>query len=221
MKGRAFLLGLRRLRLFPRSKVAGRHAALLQVLLVILFGTIERACRRDLRRDGPLEFAAGIERCARLLCRGFLLRRMKENRRAILCAEVWTLPVHLCRVVSLPENVEQLFVTHFCGIERNLHPFRMPRFIPANVFVGWIRHISAAVAYGSVNHSRDALKRRLNTPKAPRPKRRNLCHGCHPLDQTLGPFCAHHLDARTATCGSTAPLRRFSPRRSRPPRTGL
>src|SRR5439155_6374835 len=145
---------------------------------------------------------------------------MKENRRAILCAEVWTLPVHLCRVVSLPENVEQLFVTHFCRIERHLHHFRMPRFIRAHVFVGRIRHVSTAVAYGGVNHARDLLKRRLNAPKAPRSKRRNLCHGCYPLDQTPRPCCAHHLDARTTTCGSTAPLRRFLPRR-RCPRAGL
>src|SRR5712691_5539107 len=145
---------------------------------------------------------------------------MKENSRAILCAEVWTLPVHLCSVVTLPEIFEQMFVTYFCSIERHLHHFRMPRFIRANVLIGWIRHISATVAYGSVNHSRDALKRRLHAPKAPRSKRRNLCHGCHPLDQTLDPFCAHHLDARTATCGSTAPLRRLSPRRSGP-RAGL
>jgi len=35
------------------SEVTGRDAALLQVLLVILFGAIESACRCNLCRDGP------------------------------------------------------------------------------------------------------------------------------------------------------------------------
>src|SRR2546423_7685829 len=113
---------------------------------------------------------------------------MKENRRAILSAEVRTLPAHLCRVVSLPENVEQLFVTYLCRIERDLHHFRMPRFIRANVFVSRIRHVPATVTYGGVNHTRDALKRRLHTPKAPRAKHRYLGHGCHPLEPDCLPI---------------------------------
>src|SRR5258708_23774931 len=67
---------------------------------------------------------------------------MKENRRAVLCAEVRPLAVQLRRVMSLPENAEQLFVTHFCRIERHLHHFRMPRFVRANIFVSRIRRRS-------------------------------------------------------------------------------
>jgi len=52
------------LELSTRSEVAGGHAALLQIFLVVFFGAIESACGCDLRRDGPLESAAGIERCA-------------------------------------------------------------------------------------------------------------------------------------------------------------
>src|SRR6266446_1108443 len=159
------------------SEVAGGHTALLQIFLVILLTAIERACGRDLRRDGPLEFAAGIECCSRLLGRGFLLRGMKKNRRAILRAEVRPLAVHLRRVVRLPENVEQLLVTHFRRIECYLHHFRMPRFIRANVFVGWIRRLPAAVTDRCINHSWHALKRRLHAPEASRSKRRYLCHG--------------------------------------------
>src|ERR1700674_1949638 len=47
----------------PGSEVAGGHAALLQVLLVILFGAIKGACGRDLCGNGPLEFPLGIKRC--------------------------------------------------------------------------------------------------------------------------------------------------------------
>src|SRR5216683_6610662 len=101
---------------------------------------------------------------------------MKEYGRAVLCAEVRPLAVYLRRVVSLPENVEQLFVTHFWRIERHLHHFGMPCFIRAYVFVSRIRHLPAAVAYCGANHSRHALKRRLHAPETPRSESRYVCH---------------------------------------------
>src|SRR5258707_4140693 len=102
---------------------------------------------------------------------------MKENRRAVLRAQIRSLAVHLRRVMSLPENVEQLFVTHFCGIERHLHHFRMPGFVRANVFVGRIRRLSPTVSYRCINYSRHALKRGLYAPETPRSESRYLLHG--------------------------------------------
>src|SRR6266513_2861461 len=125
---------------------------------------------------------------------------MEENRRAVLRAEIRSLAVHLCRVMSLPENVEQLFVTHFCGIKCHLHHFHMPGFVCANVFVSRIR--------------------RLPAPETSRSESRYLCHGYHPLVQTLVTSRTQHLDARAVACDSPAPLGRFSPR-GRRPRAGL
>src|SRR6266478_3752099 len=102
---------------------------------------------------------------------------MKENRGAVLRAEVWSLAVHLRWVVSLPEGFQQLFISDFRRIKTYLHDFRMPRFIRANIFVSGIRHLSAAVAYCGVDHSRHALKRCFNTPETSCSKSRNLCHG--------------------------------------------
>src|SRR6267143_495216 len=141
---------------------------------------------------------------------------MKENRRAVLCAEIRSLAVHLRRVMSLPENVEQLFITHFCGIEGHLHHVRMPGFVSANVFVGRIRRLPAAIPYGGINHSRHALKRSLHAPETPCSESRYLCHSYHPLVQTLVTSRARHLDARAVACDSPAPLGLFSPRRRRP-----
>src|SRR5437879_13628510 len=62
-----------------RSEMAGGYAALLQIFLVVFFGAPERACRCDLGGDGPLESAAGIERCACVLGLRFLLRRINDN----------------------------------------------------------------------------------------------------------------------------------------------
>src|SRR5215472_12949592 len=103
--------------------MAGSGAALLQIFLVIFFGAVELACWGNLRRNRPAELAARLQRRTRLLCDSLLLRRMKENRRAVLRPEVRTLAVHLRRIVRLPEHLEQLLVTYFGGIERDLHHF--------------------------------------------------------------------------------------------------
>src|SRR6266853_2978 len=118
---------------------------------------------------------------------------MKENRRAVLRAEIRSLAVHLRRVMSLPENVKQLFVTHFCGIERHLHHFRMPGFVRANVFVGRIRCLPAAVTHGGISQSRHALKRCLHAPETSRSESRYLRHGYHPFVKTLVTSRAHRL----------------------------
>src|SRR3979409_284611 len=97
---------------------------------------------------------------------------MKENRRAVLRAKIRPLAVDLRRVVSLPESVETLFVTHFCRIKRPLPHSRMPRFVRANIFVGRIRRLPAAVPYCRINHSWYALKRRLYAPEASRSESR-------------------------------------------------
>src|SRR5258708_35759604 len=99
---------------------------------------------------------------------------MKENRCAVLCAEVRSLAVYLRWVVNLPKSFQQLFVSHFRGIKSYLHDFRMPCFIRTNVFVRRIRHLSPAVAYGGVDHSRHGLKRSFNAPETTCPQSRYL-----------------------------------------------
>ena len=140
---------------------------------------------------------------------------MKENRGAVLCAKVWSLAVHLRRVVNLPESFEQLFVSHFRRIKRYLHHFRMSRFIRANILISRIRHLTAAVTYCGIDYSRDALKRGFNAPETPRSKSRYLCHGNHLFRQTPVTFYAYHLDARAMACDPLAPLGCLLPRRRR------
>src|SRR5713101_3312226 len=94
------------------SEVAGGGAALFKVALVVVFGSIERAGWGDFRGDGLAEFAAGLQRGLRFFRNGFLLRRMEEDRGAVLRAEVRALAVDLRGVVHLPEGVEQLLIAH-------------------------------------------------------------------------------------------------------------
>src|SRR6266850_1013524 len=99
---------------------------------------------------------------------------MSENRRAVLRSEVRPLAVHLRWVVRFPEDIEQLFVTHFCRIERHLHYFRVPGFVRAYIFVRRVRRFSTAVPRSRLNHSGHLLERRLDAPEAPRSESRNL-----------------------------------------------
>src|SRR6266700_8425721 len=102
---------------------------------------------------------------------------MKENRRAVLRADVRPLPVHLRRVMRLPERIEQLFITQLRRIERNLHHFRVSRFARANILVRRLGHLSTTVAHRGIDHPRNALKCRLHSPETPRSKCCRLCHG--------------------------------------------
>jgi len=134
MKRPAFLLGLRCFEIVSLIRSGRMPHHVLQILLVILFGAIEGACGCDLRRDGRLNLP--LHPSPPAISWPPLPAPVNErNRRAILRAEIRPLAVDLRRVVSLPESVEQLFVTHFCRVKRHLHHFRMPRFVRANIFV--------------------------------------------------------------------------------------
>ena len=109
--------------------MAGGGAPLLQILLVILFRAVELSGAGNFRRNGPREFAAGFQGLARLLRDRFLLRGVKENRGAVLSAEIGALAVHLRGIVDLPKDIQELFVTHLCRIKRHLYYFGVAGFI--------------------------------------------------------------------------------------------
>src|SRR5258707_13476931 len=116
---------------------------------------------------------------------------MKKNRAAVLRAEVRSLAIHLSGVVSLPECIQQLFVTQYCRVEGHLHYFRVPGFIGANIFVRGVGHLPAAVAYGGIDHSRHAFERGFDAPKTPPSKCRDLSHASLPFVPTLFSHLMH------------------------------
>ncbi len=85
--------------------VAASQATLLQILLVIVLGLVERLGRNDLRHNRLAEAARSFQRLFRGLGLGFLLRRVKEDRRAVLRSPVGALAVELRRIVILPESL--------------------------------------------------------------------------------------------------------------------
>src|SRR5258708_40317281 len=106
---------------------------------------------------------------------------MEEYRGPVLRAEIRALAVYLRGVVHLPERVEQLFVTHLCRIEGDLHDFGVARLVGADVLVRRIFRATAAIAYRGVNNSGAAAKLRFDPPKAP-------CSNCSGLGHRPSPL---------------------------------
>src|SRR5215216_5724203 len=96
------------------------QAALLQVALVVLLGAIEGRRGRDLGHDRAAEPPRPIEVLLRGAGGGLLLGRVDEDRRAGRSATVRALCVRGRRVVTGPEDLEELLVRDPPGVVRDL-----------------------------------------------------------------------------------------------------
>src|SRR5271156_1757631 len=101
-----------------------------------------------------------------------LLRVMIKNRRPVLRAHVRPLPVHCSRVMTLPENRQQLQIRNLLRIKLHFHRLRVPGPSRANLFVIRILRRPARITHGSRSHPRHLPKRVLHSPKTTSRKRR-------------------------------------------------
>src|SRR5258708_9182209 len=102
---------------------------------------------------------------------------MRENRRAVLLAEVRSLAVHLCRIVQMPEGVDKRFVLHFFRIEFDLHHFGVAGLVGADIFVSWIFGVAVAVAYQRVHDSWNLAELYFDSPETAGGKCSKFSHG--------------------------------------------
>lgn len=117
-----------------------------EVFLVIVLGDVEGLGGDDLGDDRPVEDFVIGEAGDHGLGDPLLLRRVAEDRRAVLRARVVALVVELGRVVDHEEDLEQLAIGHGLWIERNLHHFGVAGSARADRFVGRIGRRPAHVA---------------------------------------------------------------------------
>src|SRR6266704_6026930 len=96
-----------------------------QILLVVFLRRIEFRCRRNFRRDWPIEFAGFVPPSLHAFGDLFLLFAGVENRRAILRAHVVVLPVQRGGIVHPKEIIQQGLVTEPGGIEFHLNRLGM------------------------------------------------------------------------------------------------
>jgi hypothetical protein len=106
--------------------MAAGEPALLQVLLVVLFGGIVGGGGGDLGNDRPAILAAHLQ--ASLRCHGgvALLRAVVEDGGAVLGADIPPLAIQGGRVVVLPEDLKELLVADPGRIIYDLDRFRVP-----------------------------------------------------------------------------------------------
>src|SRR6266568_441387 len=172
----------------PRRDHAGRQAALLQVLLVVVLGLPERRRRCDFGGDrAAVALLLGVPRG---LGGPLLLGRKVEDRRAVLGAHVRALAVHLGRVVVLPEDVQELLVGDLGGVELDLDRLGMAAAAAADLLVGRALGGPAGVPHGGGDYPGRHPERRLNPPEATPGKQRLLGPGRHG---------SSHLETRNPT----------------------
>src|SRR5262249_13392700 len=118
-------------------------AVLLEILLVIFLGTIERLFGQDLGDDRPAITPERFKSCLRRF--GFLLLLVVviEDHRAILAADIRALSVELSWVVRHPEDLEQLIVRDDGRVVFDAHGFGVSGPVSADIFISWVREMSA------------------------------------------------------------------------------
>jgi len=82
-----------------------------------------------------------------------------------LCAHVRALPVQRGGVVIVPENVEQVVVADYLGIEGDLDDFGVAGTIRADIFVSGVVQLAAGVADLRGLDSRQTPERGFHAPK--------------------------------------------------------
>jgi len=143
-----------------------------QVLLMIFFGPIKNRRWFDLGDDGATKTPALVQLCKLGFSRRFLRRRMIKNNRTILRTKVGSLTIASRWIMVPPENVEQLIVGNFCGIERHLDDFRMTRFVAAHILIGWIFGCAPGITDDRILHSLGLPEDRFHAPETARSESR-------------------------------------------------
>src|SRR5215207_8198513 len=163
---------------------------LVEVLLVVALGVVERAGGRDLRGD-RVE-ASTLKRLlvgvAGLLGGPALLVVGVVDRRAVLRAYVVALAHPLRWVVGLPEHREQVTVGDLLGVEDDEHGFGVSRTAAANLLVRRIRREASRIANRCRVNAVDPPELTLCTPEAAEAKDR----GAHTLGELCSEGCAEH-----------------------------
>src|SRR5580658_5362373 len=135
------------------------QAAFFQILLMIVFRRPECGRRLQLGDDGARE--AALRGVARGLRFGFLLRRMKENRGAVLRPDIRPLAIQSGGVVVVPEDLQQIVVADHRRIVGHLHHFGVAGAIRADLFISRVIELTARVADLRRLHAGQAAERGL------------------------------------------------------------
>src|SRR5439155_8576105 len=117
-----------------------------EVFLVVVFGDVEGAGGDDVGDDGVIEELVPGQAGDHLLGRGLLLRRVVEDGRAVLCADIVALTVQGGRIVDGEEDFEDVPIGGDLRIEGDPHDLGMTGSAGADLLIGRVWRLSAHVA---------------------------------------------------------------------------
>src|SRR3954452_7272373 len=164
---------------------AGRAAALLEVLLVVVLRLVELLRVLDLRDD---RFAVvRLLGVARGLRRGALLVVVDEDDAAVIVSDVPALAVQLRRVVLAPEDAEQVVVRDLRGVVGDLDDLGVARGVRAHVLVRRVAEMPAVVADAGARHAVELAERGLHAPEAAGAERGLLLQASSPPSSGRAP----------------------------------
>ena len=95
-----------------------------------------------------------------------LLVVVVEDGGAVLRADVVALPVERRRVVGLPEDFQQVVECDFVGVVGDLDDLGVAGAAGADLFVGRVVDVAAAVAGDDGLHAAEALEHGFGAPEA-------------------------------------------------------
>ena len=141
---------------------------------MIFFRPEKVRCGFDLRHNCSPELACFFQVFLRIFRFRFLFRRMIENYRTVLGADIGSLPIRCGRIVIGPKNVQQVAIRNPCRIIFYLHDLGVPGPIRANIFVSRILSGSAGVADRRAYDALQPAEGLFHTPKTSGAKSRFL-----------------------------------------------
>ena len=92
------------------------HAALFEILLMIVLGLVEFPRRHDLGNDRALELRGFSQFFFEIFRLFFLFRRIIKDHGAVLIADIRALTVDRGWVVEIPKSFQELFIRDLRGI---------------------------------------------------------------------------------------------------------
>ena len=104
-----------------------------------------------------------------------LLRAMRENHRAVLCADVITLTIEGGRIMDGKKYFENVTVANDSGIKFNPHHLGMAGVALADLRITRIQHTAAAVTGLNFLRAVQHLINRVEAPEAAASECGNLC----------------------------------------------
>ena len=69
-----------------------------------------------------------------------------EDHGSVLSAPIWSLLVHSCRIVVVPENLQEFLVGNDGRVIGDLDHFCMTRGVRADILIRWVLHLPAHVS---------------------------------------------------------------------------